>query len=104
MPKGFSGVLREKYLELDLGALMLQERSPGRTKGGSERCPGVRAAHIHNAHRLDARARRLHQEQARDLTGLHAAPELAFCGDQEMLIEAIGGNRDLDPLAAPGDD
>src|SRR5271163_3338715 len=38
--------------------------------------------------------------RSRRFAGFNAAPELSLGGDQEMLIERIGGNGDLDPFAA----
>ena len=53
--------------------------------------------------RRDARLRRLDPEQGRGLAALHAAPELALGGDDEVPVEGIGMNFDLDPLAAASD-
>ena len=39
----------------------------------------------------------------RGLAALDTAPELAFGGDNEVLVERIGMGRDLDPFAAAGD-
>ena len=44
----------------------------------------------------------LDAEQARGLAGLHAAPELPFGGDEEVLVDRIGMDIDLHPLAATG--
>ena len=40
----------------------------------------------------------------RRLAILDAAPELPLGGDDQVLVERIGVGRDLDPLAAAGDD
>jgi hypothetical protein len=50
------------------------------------------------------RAGRLDPEQVRGLASLDAAPELLLCGEQQVLVERIGRNGHLDPLAASGDD
>ena len=38
------------------------------------------------------------------LAVLDAAPELLLRGEQKMLVQRIGVDRDLDPFAAAGDD
>jgi hypothetical protein len=48
------------------------------------------------------RAGRLDPKKARRLTVLHAAPEFLLRRQQEVLVEPIGLNGNLDPLAAPG--
>ena len=40
----------------------------------------------------------------RGLAVLDTAPELLFRGDDQVLVERIGMDRDLDPFAAAGDD
>ena len=57
----------------------------------------LRTASILGPWRLDAK-------QMRGLAGLDAAPELLLGGEQEMLVERVGGNCHLDPLSAAGDD
>ena len=64
--------------------------------------PGVRT--IDDPYRFDPWPRRFNAEEARGLATLDATPELLFRGEQEVLVERIGGNSDLDPFAAPGDD
>src|SRR5215469_11886642 len=53
--------------------------------------------------RFDPRLRRLYSEEARGLTALDTAPELAFGGDNQVLVERIGMGCDLDPFTAAGD-
>src|SRR6185369_13256946 len=43
-------------------------------------------------------------EQGRRLSTLDAAPELALCCNDQVLIKRVGGNLDLDPFAATSDD
>src|SRR5215212_4786580 len=50
-------------------------------------------------HRFDASPGRLDAEEARGLAGLDAAPELLLGGEQKVLIERVGVDLDLDPLA-----
>ena len=66
--------------------------------------PGIGSAHVHDAHGLDPRPRRLDAEQARRLAGLHTPPELLFRRQQQVLVERVGGEGDFHPFAAPGDD
>ena len=66
--------------------------------------PGVRRAHVNDPHGLNPWPGRLDAEQARRLTSLNAAPELLFRGQQEVLVERVGGEGDLHPFAAAGDD
>ena len=42
--------------------------------------------HVDDAHRLDPWPRRLDAVGTRGLSGLHAAPEPALGGDEEMLV------------------
>ena len=74
-----------------------------REKIAGEFRPGIGRTHVDNAHRLDARLRRLDAEQGRGLAALDAAPEFPLGGDDEVLIERIGMGLDLDPFAAAGD-
>ena len=60
--------------------------------------------HVNDPDRLDPRPRRLDTKEARGLAALDAAPEFLLCGEEQVLIEAISGDRNLDPLAASGDD
>src|SRR5215212_11310145 len=55
-------------------------------------------------HRFDASPGRLDAEEARGLAGLDAAPELLLGGEQKVLIERVGVDLDLDPLAPACDD
>ena len=61
-------------------------------------------AHVDDPHRLDARRGRLDAEEGRGFAPFDAAPEFLFRGQQEVLIEGIGGNLDFYPFAAAGDD
>jgi hypothetical protein len=60
--------------------------------------------HIDDPDPLDPRPWRFDPEQARGLAERDAAPELLLRGQEEVLVKRIGGNRDLNPFAAAGDD
>jgi hypothetical protein len=83
---------------------MLEKGRPGPAKHPGKLGPGIGRAHIDRANGRYARPRRLDAEQARGLAALDAAPELPLGGEQQVLVEQIGRDGDLDPLAAPGDD
>src|SRR5262249_61328389 len=67
------------------------------------RRPRVPRPNLNKPDRLDPRLRRLYSEEARGLTALDTAPELAFGGDNQVLVERIGMGGDLNPFAAAGD-
>ncbi len=98
------GVLGHQPLELDLGPLVLEEGGAGRAEHAGEFRPGIGRAHVDDPDRFDPWSRRLDAEQARGLAILDAAPEFLLRGQEQVLIERIGGYRDLDPFAAAGDD
>src|SRR3954462_12065450 len=99
MAIGFLGVLRHEGFQLALGLLMLDEGRPRPAIHGRELGPGVRLTHVDRPHRFDASPGRLDAEEARGLAGLDAAPELLLGGEQKGLIERVGVDLDLDPLA-----
>ena len=103
-PIGFLGIFRHESLELGLGGLVLEVGRSRATERGSELSPSVGRAHVDDADGLDPRAGRLDTEQARGLAAFNAAPELFLGRQQEVLVEGIGRNGDLDPLAAARDD
>jgi hypothetical protein len=79
--------------------------SSGRLGSGEdigEFCPGIAAAHIDTADSLDARPWRVHAEQGRGVTALHATPELPLGSDEEVLVEGIGIDFDFGPPPAAG--
>src|SRR5262245_4368796 len=70
VPDGLPGVLRHQRLELAFGPFVLEKGVPGVAEERSEIRPGIRRAHIDDANGLDARPRRLCQDEVRDLAGL----------------------------------
>ena len=66
--------------------------------------PGIRCAHVDDAHGLNPGPRRLDAEQARRVAGLNTPPELLFRRQQQVLVERVGGEGDFHPFAATGDD
>ena len=83
---------------------MFQMSLPRGSEQVRELSPGIGGAHIDNPHCLNASPGRLDTKEPRRLTGLNAAPELFLCGEQKVLVKRVGRKRDLDPLAAAGDD
>src|SRR5687768_7380467 len=81
VPGCLLGLLRRKVLSATLARSCSKKRDPGKLS------PAVRCAHVDHPHRRNAGARWLDEKQARHLATLDAAPELAFCRDQEVLIE-----------------
>src|SRR6266480_6509263 len=97
-------MLGSQRLELVLGPLVVEKCTASAAEDGGKLRPGVGRTHVDDADRLDSRPRRLGIDEVRRLAGLDASPELLFSGDQNSQIERVQGNRDLDPLAATGDD
>jgi len=104
VPNGLPGILGHQGFELAFGPFVIEEGVPGVAEERGELRPGIRRAHIDDADGLDARARRLGIDEMGRFAGLHAAPELLFRRDLHAEIERVHGDRDLDPLAAAGDD
>jgi hypothetical protein len=104
MAGGFFGVLRHQGFELGLGPLMVEK---GGTRGAEEASklrPGIGFAHVDDPNCIDSRPRRLDAAGARGLSGLNAAPEPALRRHQKVLVEGVGGNGHLNPLASACDD
>ncbi len=76
----------------------------GPQKDTGEFRPRVRGAHVHNPDRLHARSGRIEPEQPRRLAILHATPEFFLGRQEQVLVERVGGDADLHPFAASGDD
>src|SRR5215471_1074005 len=72
------GILRHQGFELAFRPLMLEKCLPGVAEKGGKFRPGIRGAHVNDAHSLNARARRLGIDQVGHFTGLDASPELLF--------------------------
>jgi hypothetical protein len=64
----------------------------------------VTPAHVDQPHRHDPWPWRLGIEEARGLTGDHRSPEVPLSGDQEVLVERVGRDPDIQPMATAGDD
>src|SRR6202167_5116322 len=97
-------VLRHQPFEFGLGLFVLRMVRLGAGKNASEFRPRIRGTHVDHPYRIDPGFRWLQAEQARALAILHAPPELPFRGHDEVLMERIGVDLDLDPLAAAGND
>src|SRR6266567_8407256 len=98
------GVLREERLELRLGTFVLAIGVTRPEEDAGELGPTVRGAHVDRPDGLNARPWRLDTKRPGRLASLHAPPELFLGREKEVLVERIGRNGDLDPLAASGDD
>src|ERR1700746_2540760 len=80
------GILGHQAFQFGFGVLVFDKGLPGVAIDRSEFCPGVRSGHIHGTNRLHLWSRRLNAKEVRGLAGLHAAPELPFGCEQQMLI------------------
>src|SRR5262249_15175998 len=98
------GVFGQQGLEFGLGSLVIEIRWTSAAKERGEFGPGIRRTHIDDANRLDTRSRRFSIDEVGDFTRLDAPPEFLFCRYQDGQVEWVHGDRDLDPLAAAGDD
>src|SRR5262245_5570926 len=98
------GMLGNERLELALCPLVVEKGATGAAEQGGELRPGIRRAHVDDADRLDTRSWRLGIDEVRSFTRLDAPPELLLSRYQDTQVEGIHGDRDLDPLAAAGDD
>ena len=94
-------VLRHESFELRFRFLVLEVSASSTAKDAGEFGPGIGRAHVDDPHRINAGPRRIDAEEARGLAILNAPPEFLFRGQQEVLIEGIGGNLYFNPLAAP---
>jgi hypothetical protein len=77
---------------------------PSLAKQGCKLGPGVRGIHVHYSDRRDPGLRRFAIEQRRRFTGLGGRPEGFFNGDKDCLVNRVGFDRQLDPLATAVDD
>src|ERR1700691_356934 len=98
------GVLGHQPFEFGLGLFVLRMGRLGAGKNASEFRPRIRGSHVDHPYRIDPGFRWLQAEQARALATLHAPPELPLRGHDEMLVERVGVDLDLNPLAAAGND
>jgi hypothetical protein len=81
---------------------MVQKGLPGAAEQTGKLRPGVRGGHVDDPHGLDPGFGRFNTKEARGLATLDTTPELAFGGNDQVLIERIGMGGDLDPFAAAG--
>src|SRR5262245_23138474 len=66
MPDGLPGILGHQGFELALGPFVVEKRTPGVAEDRRELRPGIRRTHIDDADGLDARSRRLGQDEVGD--------------------------------------
>src|SRR5882757_8582338 len=103
VPDRLLGVLWHEPLELALGPLVIGMGLSGFAKQAGEFRPGVGGVHVDYAHRFDAGLRWFAIEQRRGFTGFDRPPEGLFSGDQDGLIDRVGLDRELNPLAVAVD-
>jgi hypothetical protein len=84
MAGGLPRVLRDQFLQLELGAFVLLVRYLRAPEGYRQFRPAVGRAHVDGSNRLQPRPWRLDPEQTRGFAALHAAPELLLRGDQKV--------------------
>jgi hypothetical protein len=98
------GILGDERLEFALCPLVVEKGAAGVAEQGGELRPRIRGAHVDDADRLDTRPRRLGVDEVRGLPRLDTPPELLFSRYQDTQVEGVHWNRDLNSLAAAGDD
>src|SRR5215472_6534935 len=104
MPDGLPGILRHQCFELAFGPFVVEKGATGIAEERGKLRPGIRRAHIDDAHGLDTGPRRLGINEMRGFPGLHAAPKLLFRRHEDAEIEWVHGDGDLHPLATTGND
>src|SRR5215471_1897875 len=82
---------------------MVEKSLPGCAEQIGKFGPGIRAAHVDDADSFDSGLGWLEAKEARGLTAFDTAPEFAFSGDNEVLVERIGMSGDLYLFAASSD-
>src|SRR5215472_19084355 len=98
------GVFGNECLEFALCPLVIEKGAAGAAEQRGKLRPGIRGAHVDDADRLDTRSRRLGVNDVGSFAGLDAPPEFFLRRNKDTQIERVHGDRDLDPLAAAGDD
>src|SRR5262249_23869947 len=98
------GILGHQGSELAFGSFVVEKGTPGVAEERRELRPGIGRAHIDDTDGLDARTRRLGQDEVGDFARLYTAPEFLFRRHEDAEIKWVHVNRDLHPLAAAGDD
>src|SRR5262249_4034219 len=97
MSNGLLSVFGHQGFETALGPLVIEKSAPGVAEDCGEFRPGIRCAHIDDADGLDARTRRLSQDEVGDFARLYTAPEFLFRRHEDAEIKWVYGNRDLHP-------
>src|SRR5262249_32105032 len=103
-PDRLFGVLGNECLKLALCPLMVQKGAASATEQRCKLRPGIRRTHVDDADRLGTRSWGLGIDEVGSFAGLDAAPELLLSRYQDAQVERVHRDRDLDPLAAAGDD
>src|SRR5262249_3967907 len=91
VPAGLSGLLRHLGFESGLGAFFVENGSPDAAEERREPRPGIRRTHIDDADGLDARSRRLSQDEVGDFARLYTAPEFLFRRHEDAEIKWVHG-------------
>jgi hypothetical protein len=96
------GVLRDQFLQLDLGAFVLLVRQP-RTAEVTAHSAQLLDVLMSTVRTASSRGRGGSIPNRRGVSPLCTQrPELLLRGDQEVLVRPIGMDSQFDPLAAPG--
>src|SRR6266536_911328 len=98
------GIFGKEGLEFGLRLLVLDVGLSGPAEGAGEFGPAVRGTHIDHPDGLDAGSGRLDPEQSRRFAAVDTPPEFFLGRQKQVLIERVGRDGDLDPLAASRDD
>ncbi len=104
MSDRFPGIFRDQLFQVCLSPFMFLVGGTGPPIGRSKLRPGIGGAHIDNTDGLQPRSRRLDPKQPGLLPAPHAAPELLFGGQEQVLVQRVRTYRQFDPLPAPRDD
>src|SRR6516165_5465999 len=78
VPDGLPGVLRHQRFELAFRSFVVEKGTPGVSEERGQLRPGIRRTHIDDADGLDARPRRLGQDEVGGFARLYTTPEFLF--------------------------
>src|SRR6516225_7005738 len=104
VPDRLLGILGHQGFELAFRPFVVEKGTPGVSEERGELRPGIRRTHIDDADGLDARPRRLGQDEVGGFARLYTTPEFLFRRHEDAEIKWVHGNRDLHPFAPARDD
>ena len=97
-------IFGDEAFQLGLGTLVFEISWLRSDEYGGEVRPSVRRAHINDTDCLDPGLRWVDAEKGRGLSAFDTAPELPLGRNDEVLVERIGMDLNLHPLASAGND